>query len=208
MCCSLPGFSVHGIVQERILEWVAISFSRGSSWPWNWTWTSCIAGRFFTDWIIKTLLKCLPHLLSSIWEWSIQCVKYENQLTFYLLTNCKLFFHIYIHMLTFVFFLLDYWYFSDWFLKDVYFDIQLKYLFLPIILVNIYKRPYGSGSFSNPPFRKLSRGWPDANLPVWNPSPWCLIYCLQPDVLCRQMPLLAPHLTADLCFTPGHCNSN
>ena len=31
--CSLPGFSVHGIFQARILEWVAISFSRGSSWP-------------------------------------------------------------------------------------------------------------------------------------------------------------------------------
>ena len=33
MDCSLPGFSVHGIFQARVLEWVAISFSRGSSWP-------------------------------------------------------------------------------------------------------------------------------------------------------------------------------
>ena len=33
---SLPGSSVHGILQPRILEWVAISFSRGSSWPRNW----------------------------------------------------------------------------------------------------------------------------------------------------------------------------
>jgi len=31
MDCSLPGFSIHGILQARILEWVAISFSRGSS---------------------------------------------------------------------------------------------------------------------------------------------------------------------------------
>ena len=46
--CSLPGFSVHGIFQTRILEWVAISFSRRSSWPRDWTHLSCIAGRLFT----------------------------------------------------------------------------------------------------------------------------------------------------------------
>ena len=47
--CSLPGFSVHGILQARILELVAISFSRVSSQPKNQTEVSCIAGRFFTD---------------------------------------------------------------------------------------------------------------------------------------------------------------
>ena len=36
----------------RILEWVAYPFSRGSSWPRNWTGVSCIAGRFFTNWVI------------------------------------------------------------------------------------------------------------------------------------------------------------
>ena len=46
MDCSPPGSSVHGILQARTLEWVAISFSRGSSWPRDWTWVSCIAGRF------------------------------------------------------------------------------------------------------------------------------------------------------------------
>ena len=46
--CSLPGSSVHGILQARILEWVAIPFSRGSSQPRDQTWVSCIAGRFFT----------------------------------------------------------------------------------------------------------------------------------------------------------------
>ena len=39
---SLTGSSVHGILQARILEWVAISFSRGSSWPRDQTWVSCI----------------------------------------------------------------------------------------------------------------------------------------------------------------------
>ena len=50
MDCSLPGSSVHRILQARILEWVAISFSRASSWPKDWTQVSCIAGRFFTVW--------------------------------------------------------------------------------------------------------------------------------------------------------------
>ena len=45
-----PGSSVHGILQARILEWVAISFSRASSWLRGRTWVSCIAGRLFTSW--------------------------------------------------------------------------------------------------------------------------------------------------------------
>ena len=47
--CGPPGSSVHGISQARILKWVAISFSRGSSQPKYQTWVSCIAGRFFTN---------------------------------------------------------------------------------------------------------------------------------------------------------------
>ena len=46
--CSLPGSSVHGIFQARILEWVAISSSRGSSWPRDRTQASRIVGRCFT----------------------------------------------------------------------------------------------------------------------------------------------------------------
>ena len=53
MHCSLPGYSVHGILQARILEWVAISSFKGSSWPWDQTWVSCIAGRFFTIWTTR-----------------------------------------------------------------------------------------------------------------------------------------------------------
>ena len=49
MDCSPPGSSVNGILQARILEWVAISFSRGSSQPRNRTWVSYNAGRFFTN---------------------------------------------------------------------------------------------------------------------------------------------------------------
>ena len=45
--CSLPGSSVHGISQARILEWVAISFAGGSSQPKDGTWVSCIAGSLY-----------------------------------------------------------------------------------------------------------------------------------------------------------------
>ena len=48
MDCSLPGSSVHGILQVRILEWVAMPSSRGSFQPKDWTHVSCIAGRFGT----------------------------------------------------------------------------------------------------------------------------------------------------------------
>ena len=50
MYCCPPGFSLHGISQARILESVAISFSRGSSSPRNRTWVSSVAGRFSTNW--------------------------------------------------------------------------------------------------------------------------------------------------------------
>ena len=53
MDCSPPGFSVHGLLQARILEWVAIPFSRGSSWPRDQTWVSHIAVRFFTIWATR-----------------------------------------------------------------------------------------------------------------------------------------------------------
>ena len=50
MDCSPPGSSIHGIFKARVLEWIAISFSRGSSWPRDPTRVSCIAGRHFTVW--------------------------------------------------------------------------------------------------------------------------------------------------------------
>ena len=56
MDCGPPGSSVHEIFQARILEWVAISFSRGSSQPRDRTWVSCTAGRFFTDWATREAL--------------------------------------------------------------------------------------------------------------------------------------------------------
>ena len=51
--CTPPGSSVHGILQARILEWVAISFSRGSSRPRDRTRVSRIAGRHFNLWATR-----------------------------------------------------------------------------------------------------------------------------------------------------------
>ena len=56
MDCSQAGSSVHGIFQARILEWVAISFSRGSSWPRDWTQVPWTISRFFTDWAMREAL--------------------------------------------------------------------------------------------------------------------------------------------------------
>ena len=51
--CSLPGSSIHGIFQAGVLEWDAISFSRGSSLPRDWTWVSCIVGRRLNIWATR-----------------------------------------------------------------------------------------------------------------------------------------------------------
>ena len=53
MDCNPSGSSVHGILQARILEWVAFPFSRGSSWPRGWTQVSRIVSRLFTVWATR-----------------------------------------------------------------------------------------------------------------------------------------------------------
>ena len=53
--CNPPGSSVHGILQARILKWVAFPFSRGSSQPRYWIWVSCVTGRFFYHWDTREL---------------------------------------------------------------------------------------------------------------------------------------------------------
>ena len=57
MDCSLPCSSIHGILQARVLKWVAISFSRGSSQPRDWTW---VVGRHFTIWATREV-HSFPH---------------------------------------------------------------------------------------------------------------------------------------------------
>ena len=57
MNCSPPGSCLHGILQLRILERVAILFSRGSSQPRDQTQVSCTSGRFFTSWATRAALE-------------------------------------------------------------------------------------------------------------------------------------------------------
>ena len=66
MDCSPPGSSVHGILQTRILEWVAMPFSKEFSWPRDQIYISCIAGGFFTTeplvkkWLLMGSLSKIP----------------------------------------------------------------------------------------------------------------------------------------------------
>ena len=65
--CGWLGFSVYGILQARILEWIDISFSRGTSQPRDWILVSCIAGRFFTIWATGMSWKIKdPHRIRNI----------------------------------------------------------------------------------------------------------------------------------------------
>ena len=104
MDCSLPDSSVHGIPQGKILEWVAISFSRGASWSRDQTWVSCIGGRCFTSWATReaflenavvictipekkeTLWRCAMliltaiyiRLLPTVFRWRVTHVRYTD----------------------------------------------------------------------------------------------------------------------------------
>ena len=64
--CSLPGSSLQRILQARMLERVAIPFSRGSSLPGDWTWVSHIVGRFFTIWAPRKAINIVHHLLQLV----------------------------------------------------------------------------------------------------------------------------------------------
>ena len=72
--CSLPASSAYGILQAKILEWIAILSSRGSSRPRDWPWVSCIAGRFFSIW--ATHLTFRLYLWIFFLSWTI--IKFYN----------------------------------------------------------------------------------------------------------------------------------
>ena len=92
--------SIHGILQARILEWVTISFSRGSSWPRDWTWVFCIGGKHFNLWATMEapynythnlnfdlcLLSCASQLYSVPWgrytsnSWKQQFYTFTNNM--------------------------------------------------------------------------------------------------------------------------------
>ena len=79
MDCSLPSFSVHEIFQERILEWVAISYSRESSWPRDETHISCIGRHILYHY--ATWEAIVLHYLSYCSNCSQVLVSWLSQLT-------------------------------------------------------------------------------------------------------------------------------
>ena len=84
MDCSPPDSSIHGIFQARVLEWVAISFSRGPSWPRDQIWVYHSAGRCFTVWVGKESacnagdLGLIPGLGKSLGEGSGYPLQYSG----------------------------------------------------------------------------------------------------------------------------------
>jgi len=78
---SPPGYSFHGIPQARILEWVAIPFSRGPSQPRDQTQVSCMVGRFLILWATKEAL------YSSIQTLTADLIRGKNILNCYLEHN-------------------------------------------------------------------------------------------------------------------------
>ena len=70
--CSLPGFSVHGILQARILEWVAMPFSTGSFQTRDRTCVSCFAGGFLTCRTTSLPRQC-PAKTQELSKWHSQC---------------------------------------------------------------------------------------------------------------------------------------
>ena len=121
--CNPTDCTVHGILQARILEWVAYSFSRGSSQPRNRTGVSCIAGGFFTNWAIREVPisdnLSLNHQLTcwALTSWQVMLhllSKESNFLSLYVsVTNIiKQFFFLPLN--------------SDWYLKLSILDQKLK----------------------------------------------------------------------------------
>ena len=93
---SLPGSSVHGTIQARIVEWVAIPFSRGSFWPRDRTLVSCIAGRFFTlrvtcYFFVTIKISILVHRdFYSYMSWYILIDRYIQELEWKRISRYKL----------------------------------------------------------------------------------------------------------------------
>ena len=77
MDCRQSGSSVHRILQARILDQVAIFFSRGYSRSRDWTWVSRIAGRLFTDWASVILFILFSFRISFLIYAKKSCVSYN-----------------------------------------------------------------------------------------------------------------------------------
>ena len=80
---SLSSSSVHGILQARILEWIAIPFSRESSRPGDWTQVAWTAGRFFTIWATREAPSMTTCLLKIYCPFLLGCFIISNTIPMY-----------------------------------------------------------------------------------------------------------------------------
>ena len=108
MDCSHPGSSVHGIFQARILEWVAISFSRGSFQPRDQTRVSRIAGRFFTIWATREAVNI-----------DVRCLGWSYSLISHLFSPTILKYSKLLHKFTTYIFKIVKPALSTWYLRDI-----------------------------------------------------------------------------------------
>ena len=70
--CDPMDYAVHGILQARILEWIAVPFSRGSSQPGDWTQVSHIADGFFTSWATNEAQESPGKPIKDVGSWQTQ----------------------------------------------------------------------------------------------------------------------------------------
>ena len=91
MDCSPTGINVHGIFQARILEWVAIPFSRESSPPRDQTEVACITGGFFTNWAIREALMHQTVVKSTLEGTKLNGLLYLRSLSNYNMLLCSAF---------------------------------------------------------------------------------------------------------------------
>ena len=91
MDCNPPGSSVHRIFQARILEWIAIPFSRGSSRLRDQTWVPHIVGKFFTIWATRKPKEDIVEHFSwhdckswlCFWHWIILGVIFRDSMSYH-----------------------------------------------------------------------------------------------------------------------------
>ena len=99
MDCSLPGSSVHGIFQAIVLEWIAVSFSKGSSQPRDQTLVSRIVDRRFAIWATR-------EVLSLVWDHSFPFYELKQNLLFgsirYTASNAQILFLYHQNLQTFM----------------------------------------------------------------------------------------------------------
>ena len=90
--CNPMDYTVHRILQARILEWVPFSFSRGSSQPRDWIQVSCIVGRFCTIWATREgCLKGVTNIICATFyfTYTLRCLLNRDLICFVLFQFCK-----------------------------------------------------------------------------------------------------------------------